>query len=164
MMIFYFLYFLNILFNNFYYIRCFNWREWEDPLTSKFYDFSILERSNDNPWVYIKESGSFSIVHKFNFGNLVNKNCFGKTGSIIESYEITGRVSASCTVLGHYEDRNVDFIDKNNLDKGVVLAYQSKEPCLNPYNSNVNNFRKVKFFLYCNNKQDNNVNIYNIII
>lgn len=146
-----------ISFSIFNLLSAFNWKEWEDPLSGKYFDFSLLERPIDNPWIHKKISGGFTIVHKFNFGQLVSKNCFGRTGSIIESYEIPGRNSASCTVLGHYKERKVDFIDKMNLEKGVFFSYKSHEPCMNPYNSNMNNYRKVKFFLHCAEHQDENV-------
>ena len=60
---------------------------WKDKDTGYYYDWSILKRSKDNPYM-IKDAEiddeNFSLNYYFNIGESINKKCKNKTASIIE--------------------------------------------------------------------------------
>ena len=136
---------------------CENYLEWEDKESGSSYDFSTLKRSFNNPWVYKKDSGAYSDIYRFNFNDNVNKQCYEKTGSIIESFEIQNQSAASCSILGDYQNRKVQMINRNNPNEGVSLEYSSIEVCMHSFVGGQSTMRSVKFYLYCAESQEENV-------
>jgi len=140
-----------------------NYFEWEDPETKNYYNFEILKRSYSNPWIYRKDSGAFADIYRFNFGDNVNKECYGKIGSIVESFELQNQSASSCTVLGDYRDRKINLIKKENPNEGIYLEYTGKEVCMHSFVSNQSTMRSVRFYLFCEENQEENVN-FNLFV
>ena len=149
-----------IIFHSFPFITCENHLEWEDPATGNYYNFNALKRNYNNPWVYRKNSGSFSDIYRFNFNENVNHQCYGKKGSIIESFEIHNKAAATCSILGDYQNRKVNVINSNNPNEGVYLEYSGQEYCMHSFAGNQSTMRTVRFYLSCGESQEENVNFF----
>ena len=158
-----FLFFTIIFSTKLLFIKNNDWFEWDDPNTGNYFNFHNLKRNQNDPWTFTKISGSFKNIYKFNFGENINETCKGKTGSIVESFEIFKNSPATCSILGDYNKKQVGYINKNNPNEGIWLEYSGEEVCMHSISSQSEVYRTVRFYLFCDQKQEENVRILFVI-
>lgn len=146
-----------LILSSFTVIKTENLYEWEDEKNGNYFNFECLKRSFNDPWVFKRVQGSFSDIYMFNFGQNVNKNCNGKVGSIVESYELMNNPATTCTILGDNHSRKIDYANKNYLNEGIYIEYLSKEVCMYSFVNNNSVFRTIRFYLFCSATQEDNV-------
>ena len=133
---------------------------WKDKDTGYYYDWSILKRSKDNPYM-IKDAEiddeNFSLNYYFNIGESINKKCKNKTASIIEVLGYEGKNTNVCEILGTTESFNVKMIDYDNPKLGIILEYGDGDICKTSQNEELMGYpRKSRFKIFCSNKNNNN--------
>ena len=133
---------------------------WKDSITGTYYDWSILKRSEDNPYI-IKdaenEEDNFSINYYFNIGESLNIKCKNKTSSVIEILEYKGKNTDICEILGTNELFSVKMIEPKNPKIGIILEYGNGDICKTSQNEELMGYpRKTRFKIYCSKKDDNN--------
>ena len=133
---------------------------WKDPNTEIFYDWSILKRNKDNPYIIKDEEideENYSIKYYFNFGTSLNEKCKNKESSIIEVLEYQGKNTNICEILGTSESFNIYMINYDNPKKGIILEYGNGDICKTSQNEQLMGYpRKTIFKIYCSKNNENN--------
>ena len=131
--------------------------EYTDKDSGTYFNFSKLKRETNNPWTVRKDSGIFAEIFRFNFGQNVEFNCRGKQGAIAENTEAFSQPTPICSILGDFNAKKVELINKQNTREGIIVEYGNGDVCQT--GMNMERIPKVsRFYLYCNNKMDLNVN------
>lgn len=133
---------------------------WTDPITGAYYDWSILKKNKNNPYI-IKDSEideeNFSIKYYFNIGDIHNQKCQNKTSSVTEILEYNNEKTDICEILGQSSSTKIKLLDYNNPKLGIVLEYDDGEICQTSPNEDLIGLpRKARFKIFCskNNKND----------
>lgn len=133
---------------------------WKDPISNSYYDWSILKRDKNNPYIIKDEEideENFSLKYFFNIGNSVNFTCKNKSSSIIEILELEGMYTNICEILGTEEFFNVHLIDYNNPKIGIILEYGNGDICKTSQDEELMGYpRKTRFKIYCSEKNEIN--------
>lgn len=133
---------------------------WKDPETGVNYDWSILRKNKDDPYI-IKDNETddeeFSINYYFNIGKSLNIKCKNKISSVIEVLEYQGNNTDICEILGTDESFNVKMIEPKEPKLGFILEYGNGDICKTSQNEELMGYpRKARFRIYCSEKNDNN--------
>ena len=133
---------------------------WTDPITGSYYDWSVLKKSKNNPYI-IKDSeldeDNFSLKYYFNIGDILNQNCNNKTSSVIQLLEYNGEKTEICEILGHISSTKINLLDYNNPNLGIVLEYGDGDICKTSEIEELMGLpRKTRFKIYCSKKDDYN--------
>ena len=133
---------------------------WTDPITGSYYDWSILKKKKNNPYI-IKDSEideeNFSIKYYFNIGDIHNQKCQNKTSSVTEILEYNNEKTDICEIIGQPSSTKIKLLDYNNPKLGIVLEYGDGEICRTSQNDELLGLpRKARFKIYCskNNKNE----------
>ena len=132
---------------------------WKDPITGLKYDWSILKRKRDNP--YIVKDGeideeNFEIKYYFNIGNTLNQKCKNKTSPVIEVLEYEGKTTNICEILGNNQSFDVHLIDHDNPNLGIILEYGDGDICKTSQDEELMGYpRKTRFKLFCSKDETN---------
>jgi len=145
-----------VLFNKIKSVKTF----WKDSITGAYYDWSIIKRNKDNPYI-IKDAenndDNFSINYYFNIGESLNIKCKNKTSSVFEILEYKGKNTDICEILGTDESFNVRMIEPNDPKIGIILEYGNGDICKTSQNEELMGYpRKTRFKIYCSKKDDDN--------
>ena len=133
---------------------------WKDSITGAYYDWSILKRNTDNPYI-IKDAEiddeNFSINYYFNIGKSLNIKCKNKTSSVIEILEYKGKNTDICEILGTDESFNIRMIEPKDPKLGIILEYGNGDICKTSQNEALMGYpRKTRLKIYCSKRDDNN--------
>ena len=133
---------------------------WKDPITGLKYDWSILKRKRDNPYIVKDEEideENFEIKYYFNIGNTLNQKCKNKTSSVIEVLEYEGKTTNICEILGNDQSFDVHLIDHDNPNLGIILEYGDGDICKTSQDEELMGYpRKTRFKLFCSKDETNN--------
>jgi len=133
---------------------------WKDPITGLKYDWSILKRKRDNPYIVIDgeiDEENFEIKYYFNIGNTLNQKCKNKTSSVIEVLEYEGKTTNICEILGNDQSFDVHLIDHDNPNLGIILEYGDGDICKTSQDEELMGYpRKTRFKLFCSKDETNN--------
>ena len=133
---------------------------WKDPITGLKYDWSILKRKRDNPYIVKDEEineENFEIKYYFNIENNLNQKCKNKTSSVIEVLEYEGKTTNICEILGNDQSFDVHLIDHDNPNLGIILEYGDGDICKTSQDEELMGYpRKTRFKLFCSKDETNN--------
>ena len=133
---------------------------WKDSETGAFYDWSILKRNSDNPYIIKDEENDdekFRINYYFNIGKSLNIKCKNKISSVIEILEYKGKNTDICEILGTDESFNVRMIEPKEPKIGIILEYGNGDICKTSQNEELMGYpRKTRFKIYCSQRNDIN--------
>jgi hypothetical protein len=133
--------------------------EWTDPVTNTYFNYIGIQKEYPKPWVVKRDSSIFTDIYTFNFGFKLPDTCHSKQGSVIESMEITGHPSPSCSIHGQPESVSVRLINYSDPNEGIIVTYAGGDTCHNFHKSEVQPHQS-SFYLYCNAVMDDNVIFY----
>jgi hypothetical protein len=131
--------------------------EWTDPVSGTYFNFVGLKRVPTIPWSVRKETGVFAELYRFNFGDNVSFMCHGKLGAATEHMEVFQKPTSTCSILGDINSRTVELINPFKPSEGIIVEYGGGDMCARSYHSLEKSFKSAKFYLYCAEKQDENV-------
>ena len=133
---------------------------WNDPITGSYYDWSILKKNRNNPYI-IKDAEideeNFSLKYYINIGNVHNQKCKNQSSSVTEILEYEGKKTEICEILGQASSTKVNLLDHKNPKLGIVLEYGDGDICTTSQREELMGVpRKTRFKIYCS-KNDNNI-------
>ena len=132
---------------------------WTDPITNNYYDWSLLKRDKNNPYMINDKEldvENFSIKYYFNIGDYNNKKCKNQSSLVTEVLEYNEKNTEICEIIGQASSTKVNLLDYNNPNLGIVLEYGDGDICTNSQREELIGLpRKSRFKIYCSkNKKD----------
>jgi hypothetical protein len=128
--------------------------EWTDSVSKTYYNLSGLKRDTNNPWIVRREKGAMAGVNSFNFGVNTSTTCRGKSAAVVETFEVMGKLTPACNILGSLDYTEIKLINSADPYKGIVLQYGMGDTCIV---GGIVDHHKTNFYLYCSVIEDTEV-------
>lgn len=109
--------------------------DWTDSVSGTYFNYAGLRRPSSSPWTVKKDSGVFSEIYRFNFGDVVDFLCHNKLSSATEHLEVFQKPSSTCSHIGDAKQRRAELINPLRPSDGIIIDYMNGEMCAKNFNS-----------------------------